>query len=392
MKTEAVNEVNEQKDGRTVTKGIGLPGKVAVAWSAAGGILVGGFLVAAMTLTGQLSGHALLLTCTGLFVVGAVLGFVHGAVLGWMGRPEGMSRKVSLSGLALAAAYAIPALLVSWLVAGWIGMTSTALYAGKTPAIVGCGIAWLAGLGLVALAGETGWKALRNAYTGWSNARVATLIIAALFGGLLAVFLAEQPQIWGLQLRLTPVGAVLAALAATLWLAGPMVTVSFGLLDRLPTPRPAKAFGGKGNAVVSVTIALVVGVIMALIALPFYEAAHGVQPTGIVAAMSTALVDEVLLRLFLMTGVAWLLLREFQVEAGRAAALAVIVAAAVQGLIYLPGVLQVGFPSPVTAVGFLAVTALVPAIAFGWLFWKRGFGTALVAHATALGALLLITG
>lgn len=382
----------DRNSGRTVTAGVGLPGKVAVAWSAAGGILVGGFLVAAMTLTGQLSGHALLLTSTGLFVVGAVLGFIHGAVLGWMGRPKHADRKSVLGGLALAAAYAIPALLVSWLIAGWIGMTSVALYAGKTAPLIGAGIAWLVGLGLVALAGEHGYKALRNAYSGWSNARVATLIVAALLGGLLAVFLADQPRIWGLELRFTPVGAVLLALAATLWLAGPMVTVSLGLLDRLPTPRPATAFGGKGNAIVSISIALVVGVLMALIAMPFYGAASGVHPTGIVAALSTALLDEVLLRLFLMTGVAWLLLREFQVSAGRAAALAIGVTALVQGLIYLPGVLQIGFPSPVMALGFLTVTALVPAIAFGWLFWKRGFGTALVAHATALGALFLIAG
>lgn len=382
----------DRNDGRTLTKGIGLPGRVAVGWASAGGILVGGFLVAAMTLTGQLSGHALLLTSTGLFVVGAVLGFVHGAVLGWLGRPKETSPRVALSGLALAVAYAVPALLVSWLVAGWIGMTSVALYAGKTAPVVGTGIAWLVGLTLVALAGEHGWKALRNAYSGWSNGRAATLIVAALFGGLLAVFLAEQPQLWGLRLRVTPVGAVLMAVAATLWLAGPMVTVSLGLLDRLPTPRPAHAFGGKGNAVMSIAMALLVGVVLAVIALPFYQAAHGVHPTGLAAAMSTALLDEVLLRLFLMTGVAWLLLREFRVSSGRAAALAVVVAAAVQGLIYLPGVLQVGFPTTATAMGFLTVTALVPAVAFGWLFWRRGFGTALVAHATTLGALLLIAG
>ncbi len=388
MTTEAEYDRN---DGRTLTRGIGTAGKTAVSWAAAGGVLVGGFLVAAMTLTGQLSGHALLLTSAGLFVVGAVLGFVHGAVLGWLGRPAEESRRSALGGLALAVAYAIPALLVSWLIGGWIAMTSTALYAGKTLAIVGCGVAWLVGLGLVALAAENGWSALRQAYAGWSNARVATLIVAALFGGLLAVFLAEQPQIWGLELRVTPVGAVLLALAATLWLAGPMVTVSLGLLDRLPTPLPAKAFGGTGHAVVSIAIALVVGVVMALIALPFYGA-HGVHPTGIAAALSTALVDEILLRLFLMTGVVWLLLREFKVQAAPAAALAVIAAAAVQSLIYLPGVLQVGFPSALTAAGFLATTALIPAVAFGWLFWKRGFGTALVAHATALGALLLIAG
>ncbi len=379
-------------DGRTLTRGLAVPGKVAVAWAAAGGILVGGFLVAAMTLTGQLSGHALLLTCTGLFVVGASLGFVHGAVLGWMGRPKGMPLRQSVGAIAMGAAYAIPALLVAWLVAGWIAMTAVALYAAKTAAIVGCGVAWLAGLTLVTLAAEQGWGALRSAYSGWSNARAATLLVAALFGGLMAVFLSEQPQIWGLPLRVTPVGAVLLALAATLWLAGPLVTLSLGLMDRLPVRRPAVAFGGRGEAVVSVAIALVVGVVMALIALPFYEAAYGAGAPGLVSAMGTALVDEVLLRLFLVTAVAWVLLREFRMSEVGAAALAVAVAAGVQVLIYLPGVLTIGFPTMGMLIGFMAVTVLVPAVAFGLLYWRRGFGTALVAHATALGALLLIVG
>lgn len=384
--------LNDTIDGRSVTKGIGAAGKAAVSWAVAGGLLVGGFLVAAMTLTGQLSGHALLLTSTGLFVVGALLGFVHGAVLGWLGRPNEETVRQSLGGLLLSIAYAVPALLVSWLVAGWIGMTSIALYAGKTPALIGVAVAWLIGLGLVALAAEIGFKALRRAYTGWTNARVATLLVAALFGGLLAVFLAEQPHLWGLQLRLTPVGAVLAAAAGTLWLAGPMITVGFGLLDALPTSRPATAFGGPGRAVISLGIALVVGIVLAVIALPFYESLSGAQSIGLVATLSSALVDEVLLRLFLVSAVAWLLLRELRLDAAKAAFAAVLVAAVAQGLLYLPGVLQAGFPNTAMAAGFLATTAVVPALAFGWLFWKRGFGTAIVAHATALGALILLGG
>lgn len=383
---------DDGSEGRTVELGLGAPGKVAVSWAVAGGVLVGGFLVAAMTLTGQLSGHALLLTCTGLFVVGAGMGYVHGAVLGWMGRPKEMTREAAIGSLAMGAAYAIPALLVAWLVTGWVGMTSLALYAGKTAAVVGCGVAWLVGFALVVVAVEQGWGALRSAYAGWSNARAATLLVAMLFGALLAVFLSEQPSIWGLKLRVTPVGAVLLAVAATLWLAGPMITLALGTLDRLPTKRPAVAFGGSGQAAVSVAIALVVGVAMALIALPFYEAAYGVGTPDMVGAVGHALVDEVLLRLFLVTVVAWALLREFGMTEARAGALAVAVAAAVQVLIYLPGVLAIGFPTVTTAVGFLAVTVLVPAVAFGVLFWQRGFGSALVAHATALGALMLIVG
>ncbi|MFP4622701.1 MAG: hypothetical protein ACLFRX_00835 [Gemmatimonadota bacterium] len=382
----------EVVDGRTLTRGLGRPGKVAVSWAVAGGLLVGGFLVAAMTLTGQLSGHGLFLTCTGLFVVGAVLGFGHGAVLGWMGRPEGMSRSEAAGSIAFGAAYAVPGLLLAWLLTGWIGMTSVALYGGALAPLIGCGVAWLVGLGLLLVAGRQGWSCLRSAYRGWSHARAATLLVAALFGGLLAVFLAEQPQLWGLELRVTPVGAVLLALGVTLWLAGPLVTVALALLERLPTPRPRVAFGGRGRALVSIVVAVVVGVAVALMALPFYQAAYGVGAPDLVGALSTALVDEVLLRLFLVTAVAWVLLREFDMKERHAAALAVLAAAGVQVLIYLPGVLAIGFPTTAAAVGFTTVTVVVPALVFGALYWRRGFGTALVAHATAMAALLLIVG
>ena len=379
-------------DGRTLTRGIGVTGKVAVSWAAAGGVLVGGFLVAAMTLTGQLSGHALLLTATGLFVVGAVLGFVHGAVLGWLGRPASQPRREALGGLAMSAAYAVPALLVSWLVAGWIAMTMVAVYAGRTPGLVGSGIAWLAGLLVVAVAVEKGWEALRGAYRSWANAKVGSLLVAALFGGLLAVFLAERPMLWGLPLRVTPVGAVLLAAAATLWLAGPVVTLALAALDRLPAARPVVAFGGRREAVVGVALAMVVGVVLALIALPFYQATYGVGTGGLAAALTTALVDEVLLRLFLVTAVAWVCFRQLGLDMRRAAVLGIAVAAGVQVLVYLPGVLAIGFPSFASALGFVAVTVLVPAVAFGVLYWQRGFGTALVAHATALAALFMIVG
>lgn len=388
----ATMTINERRDGRTVTRGIGVAGRTAVSWGAAGGILVGGFLVAAMTLAGQLSGHGLLVTATGLFLTGAVLGFAHGAVLGWLGRPEKVTKGEALAGLALAGAYAIPALLLSWLVAGWIALTSVALYSGKVVALVGVGAAWLVGLVLVALAGGTGWTALKGAYARWSHAKAGTLLVAALFGGLLAVFLAERPELWGMSLRVTPVGAVLLATAATLWLAGPVVTIGLALMERLPV-RPAVGFGSRREALMSAAVALLVGVVLALVALPFYGAAYGVGAGGgAVAAVTAALVDEVLLRLFLVTAVAWVLLREFKLPARSAALTAVLVAAAVQVVVYLPGVLAIGFPSWMTAAGFLAVTAAVPAVAFGLLYVRRGFGTAVLAHATTLLALFLIAG
>jgi hypothetical protein len=382
----------ETQGGVALTLGLGSVGKLAVSWAVAGGILVGGILVAGMTLAGQLSGFGLLLTATGLFVVGGVLGFIHGGLLGWLGRPPTETRRQALASLGMGAVYAVPALLVSWLVAGWIAMTTVALYAGKVAGLIGSGIAWLIGAALLVVAAEHGWSAARRLYAGWSNARVASLLVAALYGGLLAVFLAERPQLWGLQVQVTPVGAVLLATAATLWLAGPVVALSLALLDRMPVTRPAVAFGGRSSALVSIGIAVVVGVVMALIALPFYTTTYGVTTGGMAGVLSGALMDEVLFRLFLVTAVAWVGLREFGFTEGKAVGVAVAVAALAQVLIYLPGVLAIGFPSTATLLGFLAVTALVPALAFGVLYWQRGFGTALVAHATALLALFLIVG
>lgn len=378
--------------GRPLTLGLGSVGKLAVSWAVGGGVLVGGVLVGAMTLAGQLSGFGLLLTSTGLFVVGGVLGFVHGGLLGWLGRPSTESRREALASLGMGAVFAVPALMVSWLVAGWIAMTTVALYSGKVAGLVGSGIAWLIGAALLVVAAEQGWSAVRRLYAGWSNARVATLLVAGLYGGLLAVFLAERPQLWGLSVQVTPVGAVLLATAAALWLAGPVVAVSLALLDRMPSVRPAVAFGGRGSALVSVGIAVGVGVVMALIALPFYTATYGVTTGGMAGALSGALMDEVLFRLFLVTAVAWVGLREFGFTEGKAVGVAIAVAALAQVLIYLPGVLAIGFPSTATLLGFLTVTAVVPAAAFGVLYWQRGFGTALVAHATALLALFMVAG
>ena len=64
--------------------------------------------------------------------------------------------------------------------------------------------------------------------------------------------------------------------------------------------------------------------------------------------------------------------------------------AVVQVALYAPGALAIGFPAWTGTVGFLATAAVLPAIAFGALYWKRGFGTALIADMTALIAVLLL--
>jgi hypothetical protein len=367
-----------------------------VAWAVAGGVALGGFLVGIMTLSGQLSGNGLLLTSMALFVIGAALGFLHGAVLGVMGRPAGTTWRKALASLGLAALYTVPALAVAFLVAGWIAMTAIAIYTGKVFALAGCAVAWMVGATLLATAGISGWRALRRAYARWEEHRYGTMIVAATFAALLVTFLAARPVIWGINVRVTEVGAVLLALSLTLWLVGPVVTIALKGIKRIALP--GAEFDTPRRALPSVAAGLVAGAVLGLIAVPFAAAKYGMLTAavdsgplgGIVIAISAALVNEVLLRLFVVTAVAALVLRWHGAHREEAAVIAVIVATVLQVVLYLPSVLAVGFPTTLAAVAFVFVAVALPAAVFGVLFWKRGLTTAVVADATALIAIALL--
>jgi hypothetical protein len=389
----ATTQVQTQSPANSVLRmGIGLPGRIAVGWTAAGGFLVGGFLVAAMTMAGKLSAMGLLVTASGLFVVGAVLGFIHGATLGFFGRPEGMTRKDAASALGLAAVYALPVMAIGLVVSGWIAMTVVAQYAGRTAPWVMVGIAWAIGAGIVAYAAVKSWQGLKNAYARWPQRRLGTALVAASFAALLVVFLAERPELWGMQMRVTETGAFILAAFATLWIAGPAVTVALRLIDQIPLARTGRAAPSALQTAGSAATGLAVGVVLGLMALPFYGAplkvAVPVAAAGslgtLAVALSQAMITETLLRLFLVTVVAWVMLRAYRVPASGAVLAAVLVGAVAQLVLYLPAIFGIGFPTLATAFGFVGLVVLLPALAFGALYWTRGFGTALVAHATAV--------
>jgi hypothetical protein len=376
-----------------VTRDVGLTGRVIVTWTVAGGLLLGGFLLAGMTLAGRLSANALLMTAGLLYVTGAVIGFTHGAVLGFLGRPSDVTAKQAFARIGMAALYAVPAMTVGFLAAGWIAMTVLAIYLGRTLPLVGVGLGWMVGAVLVGTAAVYGVQALRNAYARWEERRLGTLLVAGTFAALLVLFLADRPELWGSRFVVTEVGAVLLAAIGALWIAGPVVTVALYLARRLQAPVLGLERAPRTYA--SLAMGLAAGVVLGVVALPAHQAAFAASaaagPAGMVVhAVSRALVDEVLLRLFLVTGVIWMMVRYFATPGPKAAMVAVGIAAVVQMVLYAPGVSAIGFPTFAGAAGYMALTVLLPAMVFGALYWKRGFATALVAHATALLALALM--
>jgi hypothetical protein len=145
-----------------VTRDMGLTGQLVVGGTVSTGLLLGGYAVGLLALTGRTSGHALLATSIGLFLVGAVIGMVLSAAVGVLGRTEGVTLESATHQVAKGLLYAIPAVTVGAVVAGWIAMAMVALYLGKVGPMIGsAAAAVLAALVMIATARLT-WEAAIN--------------------------------------------------------------------------------------------------------------------------------------------------------------------------------------------------------------------------------------
>lgn len=220
-----------------------LPGRVALSWAAASGLLAGGAWVALLAGTGRTSASTSWFISTLFFVVFGGLGFVHGGVLGYLGRIREQSRWRVARSLFWSAVLGAPVLLLMYEIAIWISMTSVALMMPRPALLIGVSVSWLVLLGTCAVAVWQGVVALRRAYAQWPDCRLGTLLLAATFAFLLLSFLSEPPVVWGSDLRVTGIGALLLAAGVTAWIASPLIVIALQLLHRRlqrraqPTPR-----------------------------------------------------------------------------------------------------------------------------------------------------------
>jgi hypothetical protein len=108
-------------------------------------------------------------------------------------------------------------------------------------------------------------------------------------------------------------------------------------------------------------------------------------------ALSQAFTDELFFRLFTMT-VAFVLAVRLMPQGRHAVAIAIATGVALDLIVHLRDLPALGLPGALAITGYATVRIVIPAIAFGYLFWKRGLGTAVGAHVAsgaALGLLVL---
>ena len=222
---------------------LGLVGQVTTSWGVAGGLL------AAMVVTGHVVAGALsaglgFLTTTIFFLAGSIVAFLHGAILAYVGRPGDVDRKTAIRRLALAAVYALPAITLGWAVAMLISLSAAAWVSGRTAALMASGVGWVAALGVFAWAVVETRGAVANLCRRWPGARAVLVVLGLAFLAALPIFLVTRPEIWVVGVRPSATAAGFMALAATLWIGGPLGAL--GLLARRAWARshPAPA----GNA------------------------------------------------------------------------------------------------------------------------------------------------
>jgi len=215
---------------RRVTTGPGAPGRLVIGSTLAGGLIMGGFLVALSTLVDELAVTAGPEVTRLAFAAGLLLGLVHGSVLGVLGRPDDMSRREAMASALAGAMWAVPLALIAFYLTLWLSVTRWAFVVAQPFLIAGVLLSWIFGLAIVLWFGRELGRAVRFAVRRWPERRSGGAIIALTFVALLVALVALRPEIWWTDERVSAAGAVLLAFGITVWAAIPLEVLALRLI------------------------------------------------------------------------------------------------------------------------------------------------------------------
>jgi hypothetical protein len=203
--------------------------QVAAAWALAGGA-AGGVLVAALVLAGRMHPDGSANVAMLLATVGGMLGVVHGAVLGYLGRHAGTEGGAEvqprLRDRIFAATFAGSALVAAVAIAVWTVMSAVLARSGSTWGWLALAAGGALTLAIAAWATLLGWESLETAYEEWPEHRLGALLLGGTFALLSAVLLALRPAIPGTEVQLAPIGWIAVAALATIWIATPVIVLA----------------------------------------------------------------------------------------------------------------------------------------------------------------------
>lgn len=210
----------------TVLRHLGLRSEsvamLVASWTLAAG-LAAGTLIAGFVAAGLLHPDGVI--AVGVALLGSAFGAVHGVVLGRLGRAPGPGSGGWRDGLAsgLAAVVAAPAAATGSL---WLEVSAATAGAGSGLGWAGLIVGGLLSLGIFAWATILGWRAFERAYARWPDHRLGGLLVGGAFVLLAGAFLLLRPVLPGTALQVSPLGGIVLAALATLWVALPAVVIA----------------------------------------------------------------------------------------------------------------------------------------------------------------------
>lgn len=214
----------------------GVCGRLILSWGVAGGVVAGGVLVGGLVVAGLVSPGFQLLVAPVLFLVGAVLGLVHGGVLAVVGRPPGLGRGRAIGRSLTAALVSIPLILPAYIVTAGVSLTAALVTEWHAGLFVLVALAWSVALALCAWAAREGWAALRRAYARWPESRAGSVMVTLLGVAATGFFLKYPPELLGTDLRVNGIGAVVLAVALTVWIGVPLVVTALRFVPERIVP------------------------------------------------------------------------------------------------------------------------------------------------------------
>lgn len=105
---------------------------------------------------------------------------------------------------------------------------------------------------------------------------------------------------------------------------------------------------------------------------------------GFLASISAGINEEIMLRLFLLSLIAWLVVVLTKGSRGRPRPAVLwtanVLSAVIFGLLHLPNLLAMNVPVTPAALGYIILLNGLAGLGFGWLFWTFGLEAAMLAH------------
>lgn len=220
--------------------GPGLCLRVVVAATLAGALAGGGGIIAAIGFFRPDVTYMLLGLVPPLFVLGALFGFLHGAVLAWLGRPRQLPRGVYRRQLLGGFLWSFPGLVLAAVITFWVAYTTALLSAGRPGWIFSVILGWIAAAVTLFWAAAECLRAFRNAFARWPGWRLGLTLIAGTFVSLFFLLPRWRFELRGADLEFSTLGCALVALLLTIWVAAPIEVL---LLRRFRPHRTADRSG-----------------------------------------------------------------------------------------------------------------------------------------------------